>query len=1058
MLGGQADVQGRRRHVEGPDRQRELHGRQPDEPGARHRQGRDGGGQRRPAAEAHRRSEGRDRGAGRDDQQHDRHARDVRRPGDDGGARGRASKGKLGGQAKVPGRRGHVEGPDRERQPARRQPDDAGARDRRSGHRGDAGRPHAVDHRRGAGRSRRAEGHDQRDDPQPARHDAEEHRAGLAEDQPRQVQPHAAGPEGPEHRRPPDPVRARAGRRRAARACSTCSTRAASRRGSTLLASYGVEGPERARQRSSSSAKGWSASARSRRRRSCCPTCRSTTCTISSGLGAAPPQNILVLPVIFEGQVKGVLELASFERFSPTHQAFLDQLTESIGIVINTIEANTRTEDLLTQSQSLAQELQSRQQELQQTNQELEEKAGLLAHQNQEVERKNQEVEQARKALEEKAEQLALTSKYKSEFLANMSHELRTPLNSLLILSDQLCKNPDGNLTREAGRVREDDPRVGQRSADADQRHPRPVEDRVRHGGRRSDRPAARGPARATSSARSATSPRRRTSTSSSASIRGCRSRCSPTPKRLQQVLKNLLSNAFKFTHAGQVTLTIEPVEAGWNPQNESLNRASEVIAFSVTDTGIGISPDKQQIIFEAFQQADGSTSRKYGGTGPRARDQPRAVARCSAARSGWSARRASAARSRCTCRGSTCRCAPSRKARRRAARPAFADSAAGNARSAAASRVRHAVSRSSRDGGLDRPDGRSRKPPRRMSTRSATTATIVASPATGCCSSSRTISRSRASCSTPRARRASRAIVTSHRASTALALAGRVQAGRDHARHLPARHRRLARARSAEERHRDAAHPGRGHLDRRSARPRARIRAASRVRRQADPEQGGRSTRCSSELQRVRRGARERHAAGRLAPTRRRANGWRRYLAADDIRVVAAPDSAAPRGDAARARPVDCMVLDARLPRRRRRCARRARATARRRARPRCRSSSTASGGTPGRCDGWRRLGAARRRARGPHARTVCSTRRAFFLHRDAREDARGASARAARAARQRTKCCRADGDDRRRRHAQHLRAVLAARGPRHGRRRRTTTAATRSARCRRSRTSTSC
>jgi HAMP domain-containing protein/signal transduction histidine kinase/DNA-binding response OmpR family regulator len=336
---------------------------------------------------------------------------------------------------------------------------------------------------------------------------------------------------------------------------------------------------------------------------------------VSSGLGNATPANVMVLPILFEGQVKAVLELASFEHFNPTHQAFLDQLTESIGIVLNTIEANMRTEDLLTQSQSLAQELQSRQEELQQTNQQLQEKAQLLAHQNVEVERKNQEVEQARQALEEKAEQLALTSKYKSEFLANMSHELRTPLNSLLILSDQMSKNLEGNLTPkqteycktihssgndllmlindildlskiESGTVVLD---VGElRFADLHNF----VDRTFRHVAE----------AKNVSFAVDLDPGLQRTLTTDS--------------KRLQQIIKNLLSNAFKFTHHGQVSFKVYRADGGWHPENESLSSSESVIAFSVSDTGIGISAEKQQIIFEAFQQADGSTSRKYGGTG----------------------------------------------------------------------------------------------------------------------------------------------------------------------------------------------------------------------------------------------------------------------------------------------------------------------------------------------------------------------------------------------------------------------------------------------------------
>ena len=336
---------------------------------------------------------------------------------------------------------------------------------------------------------------------------------------------------------------------------------------------------------------------------------------ITSGLGEAAPLNIIVIPVLFEGQVKAVLELASFDRFSPMHLTFLDQLTESIGIVVNTIEANTRTEDLLKQSQSLAKELQSQQQELQLTNQQLGEKAQLLAEQNVEVERKNSEVEQARSALEEKAAQLALTSRYKSEFLANMSHELRTPLNSLLILSDQLAHNSEANLSSKEVEFAQTIHAAGQDllslindildlskiesgtvvvdPADVPFVDLRDYIDRTfRH-----------------------------VAETAGLAFEMQFSESLPPviytdSKRLQQVIKNLLSNAFKFTSLGGVTFRARRARSGWSADNEGLNQADQVIAFSVRDTGIGIPIDKQQIIFEAFQQADGSTSRKYGGTG----------------------------------------------------------------------------------------------------------------------------------------------------------------------------------------------------------------------------------------------------------------------------------------------------------------------------------------------------------------------------------------------------------------------------------------------------------
>ena len=337
--------------------------------------------------------------------------------------------------------------------------------------------------------------------------------------------------------------------------------------------------------------------------------------TIRSGLFDAVPRNVIILPVLFENRVKAVIELASLSAFTASHLAFLEQLTASIGIVLNSIEATMQTEGLLKQSQQLATELQMQQKELQQTNEQLAQKAQQLAEQNVEVERKNQEIEQARREIEGKAKELALTSKYKSEFLANMSHELRTPLNSILVLGQQLSENPDHNLTAKQVEFARtihgagtdllnlisdilDLSKIesGTVSVEAEEVFFTSLLDMISRPFRHE-------------------AENRRLSFEVHTD-----SQLSPSfvtdSKRLQQVLKNLLSNAFKFTAHGSVQLSVSLADHGWSGDHPILSRATSAIAFEVRDTGIGIPQEKQRIIFEAFQQADAGTSRKYGGTG----------------------------------------------------------------------------------------------------------------------------------------------------------------------------------------------------------------------------------------------------------------------------------------------------------------------------------------------------------------------------------------------------------------------------------------------------------
>lgn len=339
------------------------------------------------------------------------------------------------------------------------------------------------------------------------------------------------------------------------------------------------------------------------------------TVPIGSALFKTLPHNIIILPVMFENQLKAVFELASIRNFTSLQVAFLEQLTASIGIVLNSIEATMQTESLLAQSQTLATELQTQQVELQQTNEQLGQKAQQLAERNVEVERKNEEIEQARRELEEKAYELALTSKYKSEFLANMSHELRTPLNSILILGQQLAENPEGNLEpRQIEFARTiygagtdllnlisdilDLSKIesGTVSVEAEDIVISNLVDIIA----RPFRHEAEGRNLAFTTDIQSGAPQTIVTDS----------------KRLQQVLKNLLSNAFKFTSEGEIRLRIGKASGGWTPNNPALNASTSVIAFEVKDSGIGIPVEKQKIIFEAFQQADASTSRKFGGTG----------------------------------------------------------------------------------------------------------------------------------------------------------------------------------------------------------------------------------------------------------------------------------------------------------------------------------------------------------------------------------------------------------------------------------------------------------
>ena len=357
---------------------------------------------------------------------------------------------------------------------------------------------------------------------------------------------------------------------------------------------------------------------------------------VVSGLGETPPRQLCVTPLMFEEQVRGVAELGTLGELDAARLEYLSQAAHGIGVAFETALGRARLSRELERSRAMAEKLQAQQEELKASNEELQQQADALTHSeqklqtqqeelrvsNEELEEKNEllerqtrEVEAARRALGEKAEEVALASKSKSEFLANMSHELRTPLNSLLILAKMLADNVEGNLSGKqvqyARTILDSGSDLLEQIND--------VLDLSKVESGTMDVNVSEVPFDEVNAFVERTF--RQVADSKELEFEfvlepGLPRAMRTDGRRLQQILRNLLSNAFKFTEEGKVALGIHRGRGGWSRDNASLESAEEVVAFAVSDTGIGIPKEKHALIFGAFQQADGTTSRRFGGTG----------------------------------------------------------------------------------------------------------------------------------------------------------------------------------------------------------------------------------------------------------------------------------------------------------------------------------------------------------------------------------------------------------------------------------------------------------